>query len=103
MLDSLLQRLDALAVRVKRLFWDKGFAGSTVIAFLTRRQQPAVIACPIRGKTGGTRALCRGKCSYRTTYTFTGRTTHRSGLNWPSVGCLPLPNVPSGYSVTPSG
>ena len=72
-LETLLQRLDSLAVRAKRLFLDKGFAGSAVIASLTRRQQPAVIACPIRGKTGGTRALCRGTHSYRTSYTFTGQ------------------------------
>jgi Transposase DDE domain len=72
-LETLLQRLDSLAVRAKRLFLDKGFAGSAVIAYLTRRQQPAVIACPIRGKTGGTRALCQGQRSYRTTYTFSGQ------------------------------
>ena len=72
-LDTLLQRLDSLAVRARRLFLDQGFAGSAVIAYLTRRQQPAVIACPIRGKTGGTRALGRGTRSYRTSSTFTGQ------------------------------
>jgi Transposase DDE domain len=68
--DILLQRLASLALRPKRLFLDKGFAGSAVIAYLTQRQQPALIACPIRGTTGGTRALCRGRHSYRTRYTF---------------------------------
>ena len=29
-----------------------------------------LIACPIRGKTGGTRTLCHGRKSYRTTHTF---------------------------------
>jgi DDE family transposase len=71
-LDRLLQRLDDLALRVKRLFLDKGFAGTAVLAYLMRHQQPALIACPIRGKHGGTRALCQGQTSYRTTYTFTG-------------------------------
>ena len=71
-LDSLLQRLETVALRPKRLFLDKGFAGRAVIAYLMRRQQPAVIACPIRGTTGGTHALCRGRQSYRTTYTFSG-------------------------------
>ncbi len=71
-LDRLLQRLETLGLRAKRLFLDKGFAGTAVITCLTQRQQPAVIACPIRGKQGGTRALCRGRGSYRTTYTFTG-------------------------------
>jgi hypothetical protein len=32
---------------------------------LKARKQPAIIACPIRGKDGGTRALCQGRKSYR--------------------------------------
>ncbi|MEL6225269.1 MAG: hypothetical protein AAFR31_21790, partial [Cyanobacteria bacterium J06627_8] len=33
------------------------------------------LACPIRGKQdGGTRAICRGRKSYRTRYTFTDGT-----------------------------
>ena len=71
-LDTLLRRLDHLAFHPTRLFLDKGFAGSAVIAYLTQRQQPALIACPIRGTTGGTRALCRGRGSYRTRHTFSG-------------------------------
>jgi putative transposase len=70
-LDHLLGRLDTLGLQANRLFLDKGFAGTAVLAYLTERCQPAVIACPIRGKTGGTRALCRGQRSYRTTHTFT--------------------------------
>ena len=69
-LDTLLRRVQGLGVRVRRLFLDKGFSGIDVLAFLTQRQQPAVIACPIRGKKGGTRALCQGNKSYRTRYTF---------------------------------
>jgi hypothetical protein len=69
-LDHLLGRLVTLGVRAKRLFLDKGFAATAVLAYLTERRQPALIACPIRGKTGGTRALCRGHRSYRTTHTF---------------------------------
>ena len=71
-LDHLLGRLVTLGVRARRLFLDKGFAGTAVLAYLMQRHQPALIACPIRGKTGGTRALCRGQRSYRTTHTFTG-------------------------------
>jgi putative transposase len=71
-LERLLVRLDTLGLRAKRLFLDKGFAGSAVIGLLTQRQQPALIACPIRGKQGGTRAWCRGRSSYRTSYTFGG-------------------------------
>jgi putative transposase len=38
--------------------------------YLTQRNQPALIACTIRGNQGGTRALCIGPKSYRTAYTF---------------------------------
>jgi putative transposase len=70
-LEQLLERLDGLGLRPKRLVLDKGFAGTAVLRELTRRRQPAVIACPIRGKTGGTRALCRGQRSSRTRSEFT--------------------------------
>jgi putative transposase len=70
-LKQLLERLEGQGLRPKRLFLDKGFAGTAVLRFLMRRGQPALIACPIRGKTGGTRALCRGTGSYRTRYRFT--------------------------------
>ena len=69
-LDCLLQRIATLGLRGKRLFLDNGFAGTPVLAYLTQRRQPAIIACPIRGKRGRTRALCQGRCSYRTHYTF---------------------------------
>jgi Transposase DDE domain len=69
-MDSLLQRLARLGLRRKRLFLDKGFAGTPVLAYLRARRQPAIIACPIRGKQGGTRALCQGQRSYRAQYTF---------------------------------
>lgn len=71
-LDDLLNRLKTLGIRVARLFLDRGFDGIAVQDYLTRRKQPALIACTIRGKTGGTRALCQGPRSYRTRYTFHG-------------------------------
>jgi hypothetical protein len=70
--QDLQKALKKLRIRVGCLFLDKGFAGIAVIAYLDRQGQPAEIACPIRGKTGGTRALCQGNKSYRTTYTFQG-------------------------------
>lgn len=73
-LEGLLQRVKSLGIRIKRLFLDKGFDGTPVIAALTRWQQPALIACAIRGKTGGTRALCQGPKGYRTRYTFNAGT-----------------------------
>jgi putative transposase len=71
MLTSLLARLKGLKYRVKMLYLDRGFDGVAVMRYLTQHTRlRVVIACPIRGKTGGTRALCRGRGSYRTRYTF---------------------------------
>ncbi len=69
-LDILLRQLEKIEIRVKRLLLDKGFASIAGMEYLTERQIPALIACPIRGRTGGTRALCRGNKSYSTTHTF---------------------------------
>jgi len=70
-LKDMLKRAKRLGIQIERLFLDKGFAGIAVQVYLTRCGQPALIACPIRGKTGGTRALCQGSQSYLTAYTFT--------------------------------
>ena len=71
-LQDLLKRLKKLGIRVGCLFLDKGFGGISVMEYLTRCEQPALIACTIRGRTGGTRALCCGNKSYRASYTFKG-------------------------------
>jgi hypothetical protein len=69
-LNDLLNRLKALKIKAKRLYLDRGFANGPVIRLLEELRQPALIACPIRGQHGGTRALCRGQQSYLTPYTF---------------------------------
>jgi len=70
---TLLQQAKKLGIRIKRLFLDKGFGCIAVMKYLTDQGLSAVIACTIRGKTGGTRALCQGRRSYRTTHTFRGK------------------------------
>jgi len=74
-LKDVLKRAKRLGIQIERLFLDKGFAGIAVQEYLTHSGQPALIACPIRGKTGGTRALCQGNKSYLTAYTFTSGNT----------------------------
>lgn len=69
-LSDLLKRLKGLKYRIKTLYLDRGFDGVRVMRFVTKTRLRAVIACTIRGKTGGTRALCRGRGSYLTRYTF---------------------------------
>ena len=71
-LDLLLKRVKAHGLRVSCLLLDKGFESIAVLEYLTRQGQAALIACPIRGTTGGTRALCQGHKSYGTSPTFKG-------------------------------
>jgi putative transposase len=73
-LKILLKCLKTLGFSAKILYLDKGFASTEIINYLTSQNQPAIIANPIRGKKGGTRALCRGRSSYKTLYTFTDGT-----------------------------
>jgi hypothetical protein len=71
-LGILLTRVHAQGLQVSCLLLDKGFESIAVLEYLTRRGQAALIACPIRGTTGGTRALCQGHKSYGTPHTFKG-------------------------------
>jgi putative transposase len=73
-LEFLLECLKKLHFLSKVLYLDKGFASTSIIRFLEKRKQPAILACPIRGKTKGIRALCHGSASYRTVHTFTDGT-----------------------------
>ena len=74
-LKRLWQRVSQVGIRIKVLYLDKGFCQGDIIRYLQDQQQPTIMACPIRGKGGGTRALCQGRRSYRTIYTFTDGTT----------------------------
>ena len=67
--DGLLKRVHAQGIRVSCLLLDKGFESIAMMDYLTRQGPAALIACPIRGTTGGTRALCQGRKSYVTAYT----------------------------------
>lgn len=69
-IQQLWQYVKTLAVPVKHLLLDRGFAGIDVQTYLDQQGIPAIIACPIRGKQGGTRALCQGRKSYITHHTF---------------------------------
>jgi hypothetical protein len=64
------RRLRILRLKVKRLYLDKGFCTLPVLRHLNKSGWPAILACPIRGKKGGTRGLCQGNQSYRTQHTF---------------------------------
>jgi len=67
---ALLRRLRILGLKVRRLYLDKGFCAMPVLRYIEQSGWPAIIACPIRGKKGGTRGLCQGHKSYYTQHTF---------------------------------
>jgi len=67
---ALLRRLRILGLKVKRLYLDKGFCSIPVLRHIQKSGWSAILACPIRGKKGGTRGLCQGNKSYRTQHTF---------------------------------
>jgi hypothetical protein len=69
-LQRLLARAKKLGLQWGRLYLDKGFCTIPVIRYLQQHRCSAIIACPIRGKKGGTRALCTGRGSYITTHIF---------------------------------
>jgi hypothetical protein len=69
-LEMLVERIKALGIGINRLLLDKGFDGIDVQSYLGQSGIPSLIACSIRGKRGGTRALCKGNKSYSTTHTF---------------------------------
>jgi putative transposase len=69
-LKRLLQQVTGLGLQIGCLYLDKGFCVNPILTYLENTGQPAILACAIRGKTRGTRALCKGRRSYFTTYTF---------------------------------
>lgn len=69
-LRRLLARARLLDLQCQGFYLDKGFCSGDVIQYLQTQPYPVIIACPVRGKQGGTRALCRGRKSYTTAYTF---------------------------------
>jgi putative transposase len=79
-LKRLLRRGQMVDLRLKRLYLDRGFDNNAVVAYLKRQGFPCIIALAIRGKTGGTRALCRGRKSYQIRYRRESRQYGRQSL-----------------------
>ena len=67
-LKKLLALVQALTLRFQVIYADRGLYSTNIVKYLQTIKQPAVLVCPIRGKQGSTRALCRGRKSYRTRY-----------------------------------
>lgn len=78
--QRLVERMHILNLRPSVLYMDKGFCNGSIIRYLQQAQLPVLMACPIRGKDGGIRALCHGKHALLTEYTFTDGTQTRLAL-----------------------
>lgn len=89
--DRLRHRVHAQGIRISCLLLDKGFESIAMMAYLTRRGQAALIACPSRGTTGGTRALGQGRKSYATAYTFKDK--HGQAFTAPVLVCRVFPTA----------
>jgi Transposase DDE domain len=75
-LGRLLEAARALGVRIRRAYFDKGFASVAVLRCLRARRVPYVIALPARGGAGGLKRHFRGRRHQGLCYTF-GRGTRR--------------------------
>jgi putative transposase len=68
-IDFLLGEVTGATLKIGRLYLDREFYTIDVINHLKDREIPFIIPCVARGKSGGIRALLRGRKSYSTTYT----------------------------------
>ena len=68
--EYLLNRLSKLEIEVRYLYLDRGFGTIEIARYLKEINQRAIVACPIRGKTGGLKGLCVGRKSYRAKHIF---------------------------------
>lgn len=68
-LKQLLARGQALGLRLKRLYLDRGFDNNGVVDYLQPQPFPTILPLVHRGPGGGSRGLLVGRKSYRTTYT----------------------------------
>jgi hypothetical protein len=70
LVSGLTERVRAQGITISSLYLDRGFASIPIYQCLLEGDTPAMIACPIRGKQAGTKALCQGRQSYTTQHTF---------------------------------
>jgi len=67
-LERLLKQARRVGLRIRRCYLDKAFCSCAVLRWLRRHRIAYIIPVPVRG--AALKALCRGRRSYRTRYTF---------------------------------
>ncbi len=66
--ERLIKPARKLGLRIRRAYVDKAFRGSEILRWLRRHRIAYVIPVPLHGRA--LKALCTGRRSYRTRYTF---------------------------------
>jgi putative transposase len=66
----LLDRQKSMGISIRYAYFDKGFCSVPVLKTLKRRKIRFIMPIPVRGKSGGVRALFEKSASRKTTYTF---------------------------------
>ncbi len=66
---ALRHQVQRLALRIRRLYLDKGFCSVEILQDLQAERVSAILAVTLTAN-GGVRTLCRGRKSYRTGHTF---------------------------------
>jgi len=59
-----------VSIKAYPIYFDRGYDSVELYQYLEQQAFLAVLACPIRGKTHGTKGLCVGNKTYQTHYTF---------------------------------
>ncbi len=72
--ERLVKQAQKAGLHIRRAYLDKGFRGSAILRWLRRHRIGYVIPIPRLGKT--LKALCQGRRSYRTRYTFNPHTSN---------------------------
>jgi putative transposase len=94
--ERLLTRLKQVSLQATVLYLDKGFCSGEMLRYLQRIRQAAVLACPIRGKQGGIRALCVVSDMGVSPLTTPSPTGLPPAWRWSIPGCpIPKPGVSS--------
>ncbi|MDJ0718557.1 MAG: ISH3 family transposase [Prochloraceae cyanobacterium] len=65
----LLDKIQSLNLKIKRLYLDRGFYSSSVIRWLIALDIPFIMPAIRNGKTGGINQYLKGQKSYKTTHT----------------------------------
>lgn len=86
---SLLRRLRRLGLSFKCIYCDRGFCSIPILQAIAEMKIPAILACPIRGKTKGTRRLCQGSQSYMAQHTFKSQQYGHFTASLAVVPCQP--------------